>query len=164
MTRARVEFGLLALLLVGLAGNAAAERQATPSEKWARVTQVAPGTEIRVTLVGGRTIRGYLQKATADSVAVNATTSQEMLLRAEITRVQLRHESHRGRNALIGLGIGAGGGLAVGAAVDLSRRGGSWDWFPNAGKEVFTPLGAIIGTVVGAVIPTGGWHEVYRAG
>jgi len=35
--------------------------------------------------------------------------------------------------------------------------------FPNLGKEVLTPLGALAGAVVGALIPTGGWHDVYRA-
>jgi hypothetical protein len=45
--------------------------------------------------------------------------------------------------------------------VDSQR--GHGDWFPYFGKVVLTPLGAIIGTVVGVALPTGGWREVYRA-
>jgi hypothetical protein len=33
----------------------------------------------------------------------------------------------------------------------------------NLGKKVFTPLGALIGVTVGALLPTGGWHNLYRA-
>ena len=37
-------------------------------------------------------------------------------------------------------------------------------WFGNnLGKEVITPLGALIGTIVGVSWPTGRWHEIYRA-
>ena len=36
-------------------------------------------------------------------------------------------------------------------------------FFPNLGKEVMPPLGALVGAVVGGVIPTGGWQDVYRA-
>jgi hypothetical protein len=37
------------------------------------------------------------------------------------------------------------------------------NFFPNGGKAVLTPLGAIIGAVVGVAIPSGGWHDIYRA-
>jgi hypothetical protein len=69
--------------------------------------------------------------------------------------VAAKGKSYRGRNALIGLGIG-----------------GFRPWCPpsgcaflgkNAGKEVLTPVGAIIGVTVGALIPTGRWHDIYHA-
>ena len=161
MSKPMMEFRIVALLFAGLAGNAPAQQQAS-TERWVNLIQLAPGTEIRVALSGGRTVRGYLQNVTSDSLAINATTSQETLLRTEIKGVQLKGKGRRGRNTLIGLLIGTGGGLAVGAAVDHSDRG-SFDFFPNFGKAVITPLGAIIGTVVGVAIPTGGWREIYRA-
>ncbi|HEY2015562.1 MAG TPA: hypothetical protein VGH38_18790 [Bryobacteraceae bacterium] len=93
-------------------------------------------------------------------LAINATTSQEMLVRQNVKRVQLKRPGHRGRNTLIGLGLGAAGGLVAGAGIDHSAKD---SWFPNAGKVVLTPIGMIIGTVVGVALPTGGWHDVYRA-
>ncbi len=160
MTKPMMGFSIVALLFAGLAGNAPAQQQAS-TERWATLIQLAPGTEIRVALSGGRTVRGYLQKVTSDSLAINAATGQETLLRAEIGKVQLKRQGRRWRNTLIGFLIGTGGGLAVGAIVD-HKTGGSFDLLPNAGKEIFTPLGAIVGTVVGVAIPTGGWHEIYR--
>jgi len=159
MTKPMMEFSIVGLLFAALAGNAPAQQQAS-SESWANLSQLVPGTEIRVVLSGGRTLRGHLQRVTSDSLAINAATSQETLSRAEIKRVQLKRKGRRGRNTLIGLLIGTGGGLAIGAAADHSARD---TWFRNFGKAFITPLGAIIGTVVGVAIPTGGWHEIYRA-
>jgi hypothetical protein len=142
-----------------LAGNTLAQHPAS-DERWDKLSHLAPGSEIRVVLAGGKTLHGFLQKVTSDSLAINATTSQETLSRAEIKRVQLKRKGHRGRNALIGLLIGTGGGLAIGAGADRSASG---SWFPDAGKAILTPLGALVGTVVGVAIPTGGWREIYRA-
>ncbi|HYW44565.1 MAG TPA: hypothetical protein VE959_17015 [Bryobacteraceae bacterium] len=156
-TRLLRELRMVAFSVAALAVNATAQQ--APTASWTNLGQLAPGTEVRVLLSDGKTVRGFLQKATSDSLAINATTSQETLSRQDVKRVLLKRQGHRGRNTLIGLAAGAGGGLALGAAVDHGSSG----WFRNFGKAVFTPLGAIVGTVVGVAIPTGGWHEIYRA-
>jgi hypothetical protein len=143
-----------------LAATAAAQ-QAKPIANWANLNQLVTGAEIRVTLANGKTLRGFMQRVTPESLAINATTSQEALSRQDIRRVALKQSGHRGRNTLIGLTIGAGGGLAAGLGRDSQVARG--DWFSDAGKEVLPPLGALIGTVVGVALPTGGWRDVYRA-
>lgn len=145
----------VAIIAAGLALTAAAR-----SADWANLNQLTPGAEIRVSLVSGKTVRGFFQSATAESVVLNAATSQETFSRQEVKRVQLKRQGHRGRNTLIGLGVGAAGGLAIGTAADHGTGG---DVFNNLGKIALTPLGAIIGTVVGVALPTGGWREIYRA-
>jgi hypothetical protein len=153
---------IAALLLVGLAGSAAAQQPAA-TDKWASLARLAPDTQIRVALSGGRTVGGNLLNATSDSLAVRTAAGQETLMRTEIKRVQTKGKGRRGRRTLIGLAIGAGAGLAIGAVVDHGDSGKAFNFWPNAGKVVFTPLGAIVGTIVGVAIPTGGWREVYRA-
>jgi hypothetical protein len=157
MTKLKQPF-MLVTMAAALAVSATAQ-QAKPIAQWANLNGLVNGSEIRVVLAGGKTLRGFLQSVSPDSLAINATTSQESLSRQDIKVVSLKRAGHRGRNTLIGLGIGAGAGLGTGAAIDHGDHG----WFPNFGKAVFTPIGAIIGTVVGVAIPTGGWRVVYRA-
>ena len=153
----RIFFAALAATI--LAATAGAQQDNTVAN-WANLNQLVQGSEIRVTLTTGRTVRGFIQGVTPESLAINATTSQETLLREDIRRIALKSTGHRGRNTLIGLGVGTAAGLALGAGID--SHAGPGNWFPNAGKAVLSPLGAIVGTVVGVALPTGGWHDVYR--
>lgn len=77
---------LLALLAAVLAATAAAQ-QAKPIANWVNLNQLVAGPEIRVTLAAGKTMRGFVQRVTAESLAIDATTSQEMLSRQDIRRV-----------------------------------------------------------------------------
>ena len=144
------------LLLAVFTASAAAQ---SPVGSWTSVNQLVPGTQVRVSLGTGKTVRGSVQAVTGDSLVIRTDKAQETLSRAQVRRIESRRASHRGRNALIGLGIGAGSGLAVGAAID---HGNHTNWFPNGGKAIVTPLGAIVGTVIGVAIPSGGWREVFR--
>jgi len=160
MNRTPNHIFLPALLAATLATTAAAH-EAKPIANWANLNQLVTGAEIRVALANGKTISGFLQRVTPESLAINGTTSQETLSRQDIRRVALKRPGHRGRNTLIGLAIGTGAGLAVGAGVDA--KSGPGRMFPDLGKAVFSPLGAIVGTVIGVALPTGGWRDVYRA-
>jgi hypothetical protein len=157
MTRRLNRICLLALLAAVLA----AAQQAEPIANWANLSQLVAGSEIRVTLAAGKTMRGFVERVTAESLAINATTSQEMLSRQDIRRVELKKPGHRGRNTLIGLAVGTGVGLAAGAVAD--SKSGPGVMFPDLGKVVFSSAGMLLGTVIGVALPTGGWRDVYRA-
>src|ERR1035438_8625769 len=133
MTRRLNRICLLALLAAVLAATAASQ-QAKPIANWANLSQLVAGSEIRVTLAAGKTLRGFVQRVTAESLAINATTSQETLSRQDIRRVELKKRGHRGRNTLIGLAIGTGAGLAAGAVAD--SKAGPSRMFPDSGKAV----------------------------
>jgi hypothetical protein len=134
-----------------------------PTADWGAVKQLTPNTEIRVSRTDGGTVQGRFQSATDDGVVVATSKSTETLNHTAIKKVETRGKNHRGRNALIGLGAGAAGGLIVGAASDSScPKNGCFLVGKNFGKEVLTPFGALIGVVVGVVIPTGRWHDIYR--
>ena len=84
--------------------------------------------------------------------------------RADVLRISLRGKPKRLRNTVIGMGIGAGLGLAVGAVAD-ARSGGNpafTGFGPDLGKRIYTPLGFVIGGVVGVAIPPS-YRTIYRA-
>jgi hypothetical protein len=52
--------------------------------------------------------------------------------------------------------------LGFGAALDHSCSQNGGFCFKNAGKELLPPFFGLAGAGIGALIPTGGWQEVYR--
>ncbi len=152
------------------AGMLAAQTPSAPASSggWANVKRLAAGDAIRVSMIGsngsgGKSFSGELQSTTDESLVMVAANSQQTLARTEIAKIATKRDSHRARNALIGLGIGAGAGLAIGAGADSSCLHNGCFLGKDIGKEVLTPVGAIVGTIVGVAWPTGGWHNVYRA-
>ena len=126
---------------------------------WESLNQLTSGQRIRVVLSGNKSYQGEFQRIDDQSIVIHEATSDETFTRASILRVSSKARSHRMRNTLIGAAVGAVGGLGVGAATD---KPGSI--LPNVGKEIFTPIGAIVGALVGLIIPSGGWHDIYRVG
>jgi hypothetical protein len=137
---------------------------AQDSSAWPNLAHLLAGKEIRVTTTDGRKFRGGFESAAADNLVIATANSSQTLSRSAIVRISTKSKSHRARNALIGAGVGAAAGLTTGALADHScPSGGCFIVGKNFGKEVFTPLGAIVGGLVGVLIPTGGWRDVYRS-
>ena len=134
---------------------------------WDNLQSLKPGQEIRIVLNDAKSYQGELQSLSDSGITLRQAAGEQTLARQDILRVSSKTQKRRLRNALLGAGIGAGAGLGIGAAADhsqnCSQAGALGPCFKNLGKEVFTPLGALAGAVVGAVVPAGGWHEVYRA-
>jgi hypothetical protein len=133
---------------------------AQDSSSWANLAQALAGKEVRVTRSDGQKIRGEFQSASVDSLVVSTAKSSQTISRAMIVRVSAKGKSHRARNAVIGIGAGAAVGLTVGAITDSScPANGCLIVRKNFGKEVLTPIGGL----VGVLIPTGRWRDLYRA-
>lgn len=148
-----------AMLVLAFAAAVAAQ---SPSKNWDSVKSLTTGQSIRIT-AGSRSISGSLQSATDDSLTLDTGKGSQVFTRQEVKRVSVKTKSHRGRNTLIGLGVGAAAGAGAGAAIHGSDTPGGFNFggrgaWAGAGAGVFGLLGAI----VGAVVPTGGWHDVYK--
>lgn len=151
------------LARLGLVAMFALALPAQPARDWTSLSStLSAGSEIQVKTSGKETLRGQFASADADTLALTTSKGEQRVARAMVSRVAVKKKNHRLRNMAIGLGAGAAGGLAVGAAGDAQCNPHCF-FGNNLGKEVVTPAGAFAGLIVGLVWPTGGWREIYRA-
>jgi hypothetical protein len=150
------QYKLVGCLLVLCASGYSQSADLPRGRNWNDVTALSPGTEVRLELSGSRSLRGSVHSVTDDSLAVDSTSGQETFTRQQVMRVSVRKQSHRGRNALIGLGVGAG----VGVAFVIAPHSSSSSICCSAGATV--AFDAAVGAIIGTLVPTGGWREVYR--
>lgn len=130
---------------------------------WSVVQQLTPGQEIKVVLEDGVSRRGSFESANDSGVVIRSGKGEQTVSRDQVARILVKGKSHRKRNALIGAGIGAGAGLGAGAAIDNDCSKTSIICTGNKGKAILTPVFGLLGAGIGALIPSGGWREVYRS-
>jgi hypothetical protein len=131
---------------------------------WENVRTLTAFSEIRVITASGETLRGALLRVSGDSLTIgvpSGNTGERLLDRASVKSVALRRAEHRLRHALIGAGVGTLAGAAV-ALVAASRGSGNCNGYDIVACVVPPPLGAVVGFTIGAAVPAGGWHEIYR--
>ena len=147
----------MTVVMLGSIGIAVvhAEEAKSPQANWENLKQLAPGQQIRIVLNDAKSYEAKFQSVTDDGIVVRLATGEQTFPRQSVLRVSTKHRSHRGRNALIGAGAGVATALAVDAAACPDCTTGTW-----AGDAAGCGL---LGALVGALVPTGRWHDLYRA-
>jgi hypothetical protein len=143
-----------------------AERKADKTN-WDNLKQLAPGDDIRVVLNNGTACRGKLEIVSDAEILVRTEMGNQTFTRQSMHQVSAKRVSHRKRNAFIGLAVGAGAGvISVFASSKLtsSTCGGRPGYCVDAAMVTTGAFwGGAVGTGIGALFPTGGWREIYRA-
>ncbi len=144
------------------------------SGDWDDLKSLTPGRVIRVVTKDVNSYQGEFRSLNEDGITLRQKAGERTLARKDIVRVSLKSgQSHAVRNTLIGAAIGAGAGLGIGLGADKVI----WDHTnctegpafscggpPNPHWEIIlTSVGGLGGAAIGGAIPTGGWHDVYRA-
>ena len=141
------------LLLVLVPGLGLAQ---TGREFWDNLSQLHAGQKIEVVDMKLKSLKGKFVSFSEESISLQVGNDQVSVERSNVLRVNSGH-SKRGRNALIGLAIGAGAGLAVGAVLDSQATGE----FKDFGVLLGPPIGA--GAGVGIWAAFAGYQTIYRA-
>jgi hypothetical protein len=171
-TLSRVGFLVLALLGACFnTGTATGQDSNGRSSSWDNLKSLTPGREIRVVMNNVKSYQGEFESLSDDGITLREAAGELTLARKDILRVSQKiGQNHRGRNALIGVVLGAGGGLAIGLGPYYIQRNCTegpafhCGYPPNPHlAEALTPVGGLAGAAIGAVVRTGGWHDVYRA-
>jgi hypothetical protein len=120
---------------------------------WATVEQIKLGQSLRVVCSGERTWKGSLVRVSDDTLVLGIGGTERKVVRSEVFRIDVKG---RAKAALIGLGIGAAGGLGLSYAMANSSDG-------IGGAEIIA-AGAVWGGAIGAGIGAarGCWKTVYR--
>jgi hypothetical protein len=133
----------------------AAPRQ--DKRNWDNLKQLAPNEQVRIVLNDAKSYRGEFQSVSERAIVVRVATGIQTFARENVLRVSTRGASHTRRNALIGTAVGFGAGTAIVAVACLSD-----DCKGAVAPILGATVGAPVGALVGFVMPTGGWHDVYR--
>jgi len=133
---------------------------------WHNLQQLAPGQQIRIVLNDAKSYTGQFQSVTDEGIVVRSSVGRQSVERQKVLRVSIRSRNHRGRNALMGLAVGAGAGIIVGvASPELGQGRCAQGSCVNAtSASLAGVVGALLGAGLGAAIPSHGWHDVYRRG
>lgn len=152
--------GLMASIFALLLGVSLG-RAEPPGEKanWNNLKNLLSGQEVQVVLTDAKSFQGRFQSVSDEALTVRLASGNKSFGRQTVLRVSSKGQSHRLRNTALGAGVGFGAGAAIGAAAgNPSAIGGR-----GTTALVGAAIGLATGAVTGAALPSGGWHDVYRA-
>jgi hypothetical protein len=87
-------------------------------DSWVSLGQLHAGQKIQVVDTNLKSTDGTFLSFTEESISFQVKHGAVTVKRSDVMRVSSREKSKRVRNMLIGLAIGAGAGVAIGAAMD----------------------------------------------
>jgi hypothetical protein len=98
------------------------------SAGWEAVQRIPPDTRIEVRTRQPESVRGTLVSATDTAVVIRSKSAEQSIMRDDIRRVRVADPSRRIRNGALAIALGAGVGLAIGAAVcpHCASEGAGW--------------------------------------
>jgi len=142
---------------IGISKVCAQQGKSTQAN-WDNLKGLTPGDDIRIVLNDKKTYRAKFQSVSEEAIVVRLGTGDQTFTRESVLRVSTKVKSHRLRNAGLGTAVGVGLGAITAASTsrnDSEARAIGW--------AVLPPAFGAVGAGVGTLLPTGGWHDVYRA-
>ena len=159
LSRPFVSFALVASLLLS---SVSVMAQGDMSD-WSKVTALAGGSNLSVKLKNGKTHKGTLSSASDSTLSLTTKNGPVEIKREEVRTVhEVIKKGSGGKGALIGTGVGAGAGLALGAIGDAQNAGDGFggEKLDNAFVAGLTIVGAGAGALVGYFIGRRGSKRV----
>ena len=136
--------------------RAAQPQTAAVETEWSNLQQLRVGDKVEVVRYNLSKHKGKMLAWTEESISLRLKNQEVTIPREEVYRVTWLSKSKRGRNALIGLVVGAAVGTLIGRAQWCSGEPGF-----NACTFVGLVMGTGIGAGVGAAFPN--HPTIYRA-
>lgn len=128
---------------LALAQQSASTTQPEAStNSWAAVQQLKTNERLVVKQKNGKELKGLMIEATDTTLTIDRDGKPVAIARDDVRRVSvIERKAEKGKYALIGAGIGAGTGTAIGYAA----------YDPHGDNEVYIFMGSLIGVGTGAL-------------
>lgn len=139
---------LVALASVGLA-------LAAP-KTWESLGQLTSGSLVEV-VTSDHAEKGAFVSSSTESLTIQTRSGERRFLRVDVVRVVFRGKSRRGRNALIGVGVGAAIGLVADQTLGTYLRNES---NPDGARALIWSIPIAFCGGMGAVFPS--YRVIYR--
>ncbi len=161
MSRAMGRKISLFILLLVLTVFSVSLRAQEPSERsWETLTQLQAEQTIQVVQMDLKSLKGTFLNVSEEAILLRVNENEVSVPRADVLRVSWLDVAKRKRNMLLGLGIGAGGGMLIGAAAASPFFDEGTGFKPGAIILAGIGAGAGIGLALGA---SSGFQTIYRS-
>ena len=118
-------------------------------DDWTAVQSLTPSDEIVITLKTDKEVKGKFLDAGAGEVSIERKGKRESVAKDTIAQIHLvKRKAAKGQWALIGAGVGAGTGFAIGQSKNKSGYD-DYEIYPVVGTLIGTGVGAAVGYVFG---------------
>lgn len=166
--------GFLVLALLGacfITGTASGQDSKGQLSSWDNLKSLTPGQETLVVTNDVKSHQGKFESLSDSGITLRQTKGELTLARKDVFRVsEMVGHNHQVRNAVAGTLVGASTGVVIGLKDYYRYRNCTLGpdfacGYPSNLHllEWLTPVGGLGGAIVGGSLPTGGWHDVYRA-
>jgi len=126
---------------------------------WQSVSRLQAGDRVRLSLKTGP-VSGAFQSWTPQGLTVGTITAR----REDVLKIErYRHGGSRAKHTAVGALIGFGGGFAIGASVTGCGGGFGPCFTRPEGGAVVGGAGAVIGALIGAILPVHSKELIYSA-
>lgn len=117
-------------------------------DDWTAVQALTPSDEVVITLKTEKEVKGKFLDAGAGEVSIERKGKRESIAKDTIAQIHLiKGKAKKGQWALIGAGVGAGTGFAIGQSKN--HGGDDQDIYPFVGTLLGTGIGAAGGYIFG---------------
>lgn len=126
------------------------------SKTWESLGKLSSGDPIEVVL-SDRTEKGEFVSTSSESLTIRTHRGEQRFLRKEVVRVVSRRQSHRIRNMLIGVGVGAAISLVTDQTLGAYLRN---EANPASARPLIWTLPMAFCGGIGAALPS--YPVIYR--